>query len=118
MTLKLDGVEYKFRKGDKTLLFFYLNNNSDEFTNYLEFNPHRHLQKDSKSITVFGGGKHLCPGRFFARNETKIYVSMLLHEFDVKLNKDTHPGFDFSRAGLQVSPPKEIIEVTISKNKI
>jgi cytochrome P450 len=114
-TLKLDGVEYKFRKDDKFLLFFYLNNNSEEFTNQLDFNPYRHLQNDSKPITVFGGGKHLCPGRFFARNETKIYVAMLLHEFDVKLKKDSHPGFNFSRAGLQVSPPKENIEVIIKK---
>ncbi|RIA90939.1 cytochrome P450 [Glomus cerebriforme] len=58
------------------------------------FEPFRHLNanvtasKVSKNFVVFGGGKHACPGRFFAINEIKF----CMHNFILKYNFRTESG--------------------------
>ncbi|KAL8369703.1 hypothetical protein RB595_000167 [Gaeumannomyces hyphopodioides] len=37
---------------------------------------------------VFGGGKFICPGRFFAANELKLVLAHILLKYDVRLAKE------------------------------
>ncbi|TFK66282.1 cytochrome P450 [Pluteus cervinus] len=41
--------------------------------------------------TTFGGGKHACPGRFFAINEVKAMLAYVLLNYDVKLKDGERP---------------------------
>ncbi|RIB10540.1 cytochrome P450 [Gigaspora rosea] len=66
-----------------------------------DFQPQRHITsypngkivhspatKVDRSFVIFGGGKHACPGRFFAVNEIK----MCLHKLILKYNFRTESG--------------------------
>jgi cytochrome P450 len=44
---------------------------------------HQMVAMDS-SYVLFGGGKHMCPGRFFAVNELKALLAHVLLEYNVK----------------------------------
>ncbi|GBB90918.1 hypothetical protein RclHR1_01800003 [Rhizophagus clarus] len=54
-----------------------------------EFKPFRFLKANSpatlveRSYIVFGGGKHACPGRFFAVNEVKLFLHKLILKYKV-----------------------------------
>ena len=80
----------------------------------------------------FGGGYTLCPGRRFARNEVKTMVVFLLTRFQFGFAPEggsggsggsgtgerfvpAHPGFDGARAGLGIFPPKNDVNVFITK---
>jgi cytochrome P450 len=41
--------------------------------------------QSGSDFSVFGGGRHLCPGRFFASNELKLAVAHILLKYDVRL---------------------------------
>ncbi|GES85599.1 cytochrome P450 [Rhizophagus clarus] len=59
-----------------------------------EFKPFRFVDQDSpatkveRSYIIFGGGRHACPGRFFAINETKLF----LHKFILRYKVTTQSG--------------------------
>lgn len=73
------------------------------------FDGHRFLRKreegdkssqfvqSSPGYHVFGGGRHICPGRFFAANELKIALAHVLLKYDVRLKgcdpKTLYSGF-------------------------
>ncbi|KAL5866622.1 hypothetical protein ACKVWC_010515 [Pyricularia oryzae] len=40
---------------------------------------------------VFGGGRHICPGRFFASQELKLIMAHLLLKYDVRLGEGCDP---------------------------
>lgn len=40
---------------------------------------------------VFGGGRHICPGRFFANNELKLTLAHILLKYDVRLAQGCDP---------------------------
>ncbi|RGB42164.1 cytochrome P450 [Rhizophagus diaphanus] len=54
-----------------------------------EFKPFRFLNRNSpatkvdRSYIVFGGGKHACPGRFFAISETKLFLHKIILKYKV-----------------------------------
>ncbi|RYN99098.1 hypothetical protein AA0120_g1530 [Alternaria tenuissima] len=41
--------------------------------------------QSGSEFSVFGGGRHLCPGRFFASNELKLVVAHILLKYDIQL---------------------------------
>lgn len=45
----------------------------------------------SPSTLGFGHGQHACPGRFFAANEMKIALSLILLKYDFKLSSPAKP---------------------------
>ena len=40
---------------------------------------------------VFGGGRHICPGRFFASNELKLILAHVLLKYDIRLAEGCSP---------------------------
>lgn len=66
-----DGYRFLKRRqvGDKTSLFV----------------------QSSNDHNVFGGGRHICPGRFFASNELKICLAHVLLKYDFRLKDGYFP---------------------------
>eukprot|EP00743_Colponemidia_sp_Colp-15_P004253 GILK01004589.1.p1 GENE.GILK01004589.1~~GILK01004589.1.p1 ORF type:complete len:497 (-),score=63.94 GILK01004589.1:426-1880(-) len=79
-------------------------------------NGPKKFYKDGKEVRhylmPFGGGVSMCPGRFMAVTEIKIYVATLLHLFDLRLDAAL-PPVDQTRAGLGILPPKGDVAVSI-----
>jgi len=92
--------------------------------NVAEFDPERFLKQKhlarSPSYRPFGGGQHLCPGRFLARHAVFNFVALVLARYDVGLatigDKDTYyrgalggrqrfPRADESKPGLGTLSP-------------
>lgn len=41
--------------------------------------------QSSREHNIFGGGRHICPGRFFASTELKLCLAHILLKFDLRL---------------------------------
>jgi cytochrome P450 len=57
----------------------------------------------------FGGGKNMCPGRYFAMNQILSLVAMLVLRFDISpMDGQTwqHPGVDDHDTTINIRPPK------------
>ncbi|KAJ3888640.1 cytochrome P450 [Lentinula edodes] len=53
------------------------------------------------SFGTFGGGRHMCPGRFFAVNEIKALIGHILVTYDIKFEGDGgYPEPDWNGASL------------------
>lgn len=61
--------------------------------NVFQFDPERFLKQKhlsrSSSFRPFGGGQHLCPGRFLARRAVFTFVALALSRFDISLDTAT-----------------------------
>jgi len=56
-------------------------------------NPHTHqFVNTSLDSLTFGHGRFACPGRFFASNESKIILAVLLLNYDIKFGNDGEEG--------------------------
>uniref|UniRef100_A0A8C6NXR3 Cytochrome P450 family 7 subfamily B member 1 n=1 Tax=Nothobranchius furzeri TaxID=105023 RepID=A0A8C6NXR3_NOTFU len=63
-------------------------------------------QKLKYYLMPFGSGSTICPGRFFAMNEIKQFVCLLLLYFDLQLEDEhKHPSLVSNRAGLGILQP-------------
>ncbi|KAI4905346.1 hypothetical protein NFI96_004630 [Prochilodus magdalenae] len=129
MTLKMaDGQQYNIRKGDRVALFPYITLHMDP-----EVHPDPHTYKYDRFLTPEGakktefykGGKKLkyytmpwgagatmCPGRFFATNELKQFVFLMLTYFDFELiNPDEKiPDIDTRRWGFGTMQPTKDVQ--------
>jgi cytochrome P450 len=47
--------------------------------------------QSSPNYNVFGGGRHICPGRFFASNELKLALAHILFKYEIRLAKGCEP---------------------------
>ncbi|KAH6856356.1 cytochrome P450 [Chaetomium sp. MPI-CAGE-AT-0009] len=77
--------------------------NPEVYPNPDQFDGHRFLRKrqegdnasqfvqSSPNYNVFGGGRHICPGRFFASNELKLALAHILFKYDIRLAKGCEP---------------------------
>lgn len=54
--------------------------------------PNGQFVQSSKEHNVFGGGRHLCPGRFFAANELKLCIAHILLSYDIRLKDGYVPA--------------------------
>uniref|UniRef100_A0A8C6WTG3 Cytochrome P450 family 8 subfamily B member 1 n=1 Tax=Neogobius melanostomus TaxID=47308 RepID=A0A8C6WTG3_9GOBI len=128
MTLKMaDGREFLIRKGDRMAVFPYIavhidpEIHPDPFT----FKYDRFLTPEGTKKTDFykggkrvryytmpwGSGVSMCPGRFFATNELKQFVFLMLVYFDFELmNPDEKiPHTDHQRWGFgTMQPDREV----------
>ncbi|TUH55597.1 7-alpha-hydroxycholest-4-en-3-one 12-alpha-hydroxylase [Bagarius yarrelli] len=124
MSLKMDnGREYKIRKGDRVSLFPYTSVQMDPevHPDPQTFKYDRFLTADRQKKTDFykrgkkvkyytmpwGAGVSMCPGRFFAINELKQFVFLMLTYFDFELkNPDEEiPDIDVRRWGFGTMQP-------------
>ncbi|XP_005348191.1 7-alpha-hydroxycholest-4-en-3-one 12-alpha-hydroxylase [Microtus ochrogaster] len=100
--LKMDsGQEYQIRRGDKVALFPYLSVHMDpdihpeptvfKYNRFLNPDGTRKVDfyKSGKKIHHYnmpwGSGVSICPGRFFALSEIKIFVLLMVMYFDFEL---------------------------------
>ncbi|XP_059837518.1 cytochrome P450 7A1-like [Hypanus sabinus] len=121
--LSLDSdVKMALRKGDHICLYpQQLHLDPDVYEDPLEFKYDRFLDENGKEKTAFykngrklkhwllpfGSGVSMCPGRFFAINEIKQFLSILLCYFDMELLDPSGPipAKDNSRCGLGILQP-------------
>ncbi|XP_062900586.1 5-beta-cholestane-3-alpha,7-alpha-diol 12-alpha-hydroxylase-like [Mobula hypostoma] len=118
-----DGRRYLLRKGDRVAVFPHLSPQMDQ-----EVHPRPHsfqfdrfLNADGTKKTDFykkgqklkyynmpwGAGASMCPGRFFATNELKQFVFLMLCYFDFELvnAEEDIPPVDNNRWGLGIIHP-------------
>ncbi|XP_014557096.1 hypothetical protein COCVIDRAFT_97999 [Bipolaris victoriae FI3] len=50
----------------------------DKFTQFVQSGP---------DYNVFGGGRHICPGRYFASNELKLTMAHILLKYEIRMVK-------------------------------
>ncbi|NXT94695.1 CP8B1 hydroxylase, partial [Anhinga rufa] len=116
------GMEYTLRKGDRLALFPHLSVQMNpeihpephEFKYNRFINPDgtkKDFYKNGKRLKYFnmpwGAGVSICPGRFFAMAEMKLFVFLMLSHYDLELvNKEEEvPVIDVSRWGFGTMHP-------------
>ncbi|XP_055009075.1 LOW QUALITY PROTEIN: 7-alpha-hydroxycholest-4-en-3-one 12-alpha-hydroxylase-like [Boleophthalmus pectinirostris] len=124
MTLEMaDGHQFFIRKGDRMAVFPYVSVHIDPeiHPDPYTFKYDRFLTPEGTKKTAFykgnqrvkyysmpwGSGVSMCPGRFFATNEIKQFVFLMLVYFDFELmNPDEKiPQIDTRRWGLGIMHP-------------
>ncbi|XP_060639455.2 5-beta-cholestane-3-alpha,7-alpha-diol 12-alpha-hydroxylase-like [Anolis sagrei] len=122
-----DGKEYTLRKGDTLFLFPYIGLHMDpeiypepQTFKYDRFiNPDgtkKEFYKNGKLlkhyIMPFGGGSTMCPGRYFAVSEMKMFVILMLVYFDMELvnAEEDMPPTDEMRCGFGAASPSRDIQ--------
>ncbi|XP_067852453.1 7-alpha-hydroxycholest-4-en-3-one 12-alpha-hydroxylase-like [Heptranchias perlo] len=128
-TLRMaDGREYTVRKGDRVALFPYLSAqmNPEVHPQPDTFRYNRFLNPDGTRKTYFykggqkvkyynmpwGAGVSMCPGRFFAVNELKQFVFLMLSyfEFDLVNPDEEIPPINSSRWGFGTMQPTHDVQ--------
>ncbi|KAM4705774.1 7-alpha-hydroxycholest-4-en-3-one 12-alpha-hydroxylase [Rhinophrynus dorsalis] len=128
LNLKMaSGKEFALRKGDRIALFPYiaLQMDPEVHPNPEQFKYDRFLNEDGTKKTDFfkngkklkyytmpwGAGTTICPGRFFAINELKQFVFLMLTYFEFELvnPKEEIPSIDPNRWGFgSMQPTHEV----------
>ena len=82
----------------------------DEGNIFIPTSPRNHLVSASSNFLGWGGGKHQCPGRFFAAVEMKMMLAYIVGRFDVLLevpDEDEKQDEDRKRANDEKAAQKE-----------
>ncbi|NXW75250.1 CP7B1 hydroxylase, partial [Hirundo rustica] len=118
--LKLEGSqEVVLRKGDWIALYpQILHMDPEVYEDPKEYKFDRYIENGKKKTTFykagrklkyflmpFGSGISMCPGRFLAMNEMKMFLFILLSHFDVELAENKAVRLDNSRMGLGILLP-------------
>ncbi|XP_069477216.1 cytochrome P450 7B1 isoform X2 [Ambystoma mexicanum] len=118
--LKLEGEQRAaLRKGDFVALFPQTLHNDPEvysdpevykFDRFVENGAEKNtFYKKGKKLKYylmpFGSGVSMCPGRFFAVNEIKQFLALMVTYFDLELTENKTVGLDKSRSGLGILLP-------------
>ena len=91
--------------------------------NVYQFDPHRFSKEKklsrSPSFKPFGGGQHLCPGRFIAKQAVFVFMALCLSRFNVSLDNapdapvQRFPRPDETKPGLGTLAPRVEDKVTL-----
>lgn len=71
--------------------------------------------KDWKTYIPWGGGMHMCTGRFFAKNEMIIQLTMLVWYHDIELHNELPKHYIKERFGMGVAHPDGPLRATVTK---
>ena len=91
-------------------------------SNVKDFDPKRFLQNKvlarCPSYRPFGGGQHLCPGRFIAKQAIFTFIALALSRFDICLDDEGGDDHPFPQAedlkpGLATLGPREDDQVIV-----
>ncbi|XP_009862872.1 PREDICTED: 5-beta-cholestane-3-alpha,7-alpha-diol 12-alpha-hydroxylase [Apaloderma vittatum] len=116
------GTKYTLRKGDRVALFPYISVQMNpeihpephEFKYDRFINPDgtkKDFYKNGRRLKYFnmpwGAGVSICPGRFFATAEMKLFAFLMLSHYDLELVKGEEeiPAIDISRWGFGTMQP-------------
>ncbi|NXW56231.1 CP8B1 hydroxylase, partial [Eurystomus gularis] len=116
------GTEYTLRRGDRVALFPHLSVQMNpeihpephEFKYDRFVNPDgtkKDFYKNGKRLKYFnmpwGAGVSICPGRFFAAVEMKLFVFLMLSHYELELvnGEEEIPAIDVSRWGFGTMQP-------------
>ncbi|CAH1258564.1 CYP7A1 [Branchiostoma lanceolatum] len=113
------GSTFRIRKGDRVALYpGFLHMDPEVFDDPETFKYDRFLENGMEKTTFykkgrklryyllpFGHGVSMCPGRFFALNEIKQFVTIVVCYFNMDLLEKHTPPQDQSRAGLGTLAP-------------
>ena len=104
------------KRGDRFLLYTATSHHSDElFSNPETFQFDRFLSKNVdlyKGFMPFGSGKHMCPGRHFAKNVIKMTVALILLHVEYEfLDPNINVEVSRSRIGLGVASPDRNVPI-------
>ncbi|KAI5836465.1 cytochrome P450 [Schizophyllum commune Tattone D] len=77
------GIPYTIPPG--TEMMEEIIDSHDEGNIFIPTSPRNHLVSASSNFLGWGGGKHQCPGRFFAAVEMKMMLAYIVGRFDVLL---------------------------------
>ncbi|XP_008492667.2 5-beta-cholestane-3-alpha,7-alpha-diol 12-alpha-hydroxylase [Calypte anna] len=123
VSLKMSsGTEYTLRRGDRVALFPHMSVQMNpeihpephEFKYDRFINPDgtkKDFYKNGKRLKYFnmpwGAGVSICPGRFFAAAEIKMFVFLMLSHYDLELvnREEEIPEIDSSRWGFGTMQP-------------
>ncbi|XP_078468456.1 7-alpha-hydroxycholest-4-en-3-one 12-alpha-hydroxylase-like [Lampetra fluviatilis] len=126
MTLQVPGASEpgpKLRAGDRVAMFPHLSPHMDPevYVDPEEFKFDRFLNEDGSKKTDFfksgrklrhptmpwGTGVSICPGRFFATNEIKQFIVLMLIHYDIEFCDPTtkEPDINASRFGFGIMQP-------------
>jgi oxysterol 7-alpha-hydroxylase len=122
-----DRAQYYIEKGWKLMAFFgMLHMDPHVFENPEEFKYDRFTDKNKTftyqdgsplnyfPVVTFGGGSHLCPGRKFISYEARLFVAMLMLQFEMRLAPgETRPGVNLAQQGIGVNHPERDPKVEI-----
>ncbi|KAF8997632.1 cytochrome P450 [Cyathus striatus] len=97
-TLYTDDSVIFIPKGDVVLAdITSLHHNPELHESPEVFRTKRFAGKDakgrSKTVDFFGGGKHICAGRFHAMNSTRMFIILCLHLYDIELAPSSPTAF-------------------------
>ena len=116
-SLEVGGRSYAIREGDRVCLSPHFIHQDPEI--HPDPATYRHdrfytakgvktFEKRGRKVPLpfmpFGAGVSMCPGRFFAINEIKLFVALLLQTTEVEM-LGALPAYDLSRVGLGIFPP-------------
>ncbi|KAM6282619.1 7-alpha-hydroxycholest-4-en-3-one 12-alpha-hydroxylase [Porphyrio hochstetteri] len=121
------GTEYTLRKGDRLALFPHISvqmnpeihPDPEEFKYDRFVNPDgtkKDFYKNGKRLKYFnmpwGAGVSICPGRFFATAEVKLFVFLMLSHYDMELvnEEEEIPEIDVTRWGFGTMQPVRDIQ--------
>ncbi|KAL7983593.1 hypothetical protein Chor_000469 [Crotalus horridus] len=128
MDLKLhNGKTYLLRKGDKIGLFPYLSVHMDpeihpdpqvfKYDRFLSQNGNKkEFFKNDEKVKYFtmpfGAGTSMCPGRYFATKEIKLFTFLMLACFDLELinQQEEIPSISKTRYGFSVIHPMNDVQ--------
>jgi len=107
-----NGKSYHIPKGTLVMTCGVTSHQNDAvYENSSTYDHERFLTErpDSSKFFFFGGGKHACPGRFFAIAEIKSIVSALLMDYTFVSEKESNFKYNNARAY------RETVDVIITK---
>ena len=128
MTLETPTGPHSLRRGDRVCLApFITHRDPDIFEAPLEYrfdrfySPsgrkqfYKHGERVPLPLMPFGASVSMCPGRFFAMNEIKLFIARVLASWEIEAPTCPIPDFDLSRAGLGIYPPAHDVRVRVRR---